>query len=328
MIQEKYTKDDIKNRIRPRILLLGNGINRAFNEDSWSKLLEKIKLDKYNDEPSNYEMPMPLKATLLTNNNANKSIAKKLDKKKVYGPYNQDLINFLRRYTKLEFTDILTTNYGYEIEASLLEDGKINKNRLDKIIGLKNLKEKERNVKSFFKFDTTKVWHIHGEYRKAQSLVLDHKSYCDMLSQYKNRADSFKDRLNRKLRKNDLNGWLEITSWIDAFLLGDVYIVGFGMDFSEIDIWWLIGEKYSYRNNFDEKNRDILGETTYFNLQLDNDENIRAEKDFNCKLELMRVYGVEVKNISIKKLLTGKEDNRIYTKFHSEVSTILKNEII
>jgi hypothetical protein len=328
MIQEKYTKDDIKNRIRPRILLLGNGINRAFNEDSWSNLLDDIKIEKYHCKSSDYEMPMPLKATLLTNNNANKSIVKKLDQKKVYGPYNQDLVNFLRRYTKLEFTDILTTNYGYEIEASLLEDGQINNNRLEKIEGPKKFKKKERNVKSFFKFDTTKVWHIHGEYRKVQSLVLDHKSYCDMLSQYKDRADSFKDRLNRKLKKFDLNGWLEITSWIDAFLLGDVYIVGFGMDFSEIDLWWLIGEKYSYRNNFDEKNRDILGKTTYFNLQLDNDENIRAKKDFNCKLELMRVYGVEVKNISIKKLLTAKEDNRIYTEFHSEVSTILKNEII
>lgn len=325
MIQEKYTKDDIKNRIRPRILLLGNGINRAFNEDSWSELLKKIKLDKYNDDPSNYEMPMPLKATLLTDNNANKSIAKKLDKKKVYGPYNQDLINFLRRYTKLEFTDILTTNYGYEIEASLLEDGKINNNRLKKIQGCKKIKE--RNVRYFYKFDTTKVWHIHGEYRKAQSLVLDHKSYCDIISQCKDRVVSFRNRLNEKLKKNQ-NGWLEITSWVDVFLLGDVYIVGFGMDFSEIDLWWLIGEKYSYRNNFDEKNRDILGKTTYFNLQLDNDENIRAKKDFNCKLELMRVYGVEVKNISIKKLLTGKEDNRIYTEFHSEVSTILKNEII
>ena len=327
MIQEKYTKDDIKNRIRPRILLLGNGINRAFNEDSWSELLEKIKLDKYDDEPSKYEMPMPLKATLLTNNNANESIKNILDLEKVYGPYNQELINFLRRYTKLEFTDILTTNYGYEIEASLLDDGQINNNRLEKIQGRKKIKGKERKVRSFYKFDTTKVWHIHGEYAKAKSLVLDHKSYCDIISQCKGRVDSFRSRLNEKLKKNQ-NGWLEITSWVDVFLLGDVYIVGFGMDFSEIDLWWLIGEKYSYRNNFDEKNRDILGKTTYFNLQLDNDENIRAKKDFNCKLELMRVYGVEVKNISIKELLTGKEDNKIYTEFYSEVSTILKNEII
>ena len=327
MIQEKYTKDDIKNRMRPRILLLGNGINRAFNEDSWSELLEKIKLDKYDDELSKYEMPMPLKATLLTDNNANKSIENTLDLEKVYGPYNQELVNFLRRYTKLEFTDILTTNYGYEIEASLLDDGQINNNRLQKIQGCKKIKGKERKVRSFYKFDTTNVWHIHGEYDKAKSLVLDHKSYCDIISQCKGRVDSFRRRLNKKLKENS-NWWLEITSWVDVFLLGDVYIVGLGMDFSEIDLWWLIGEKYSYRKNFDEKNRNILGKTTYFNLQSDNDENIRATKDFNCKLELMRVYGVEVKNISSKERLTGKEDNKIYTEYYSEVSSILKNEII
>lgn len=324
MIQEKYTKDDIKNRIRPRILLLGNGINRAFNEDSWSKLLEKIKLDKYNDEPSNYEMPMPLKATLLTNNNANNSIAKKLDKKKVYGPYNQDLINFLRRYTKLEFTDILTTNYGYEIEASLLEDGKINNNRLKKIQGCKKIKE--RNVRYFYKFDTTKVWHIHGEYRKAQSLVLDHKSYCDIISQCKDRVVSFRNRLNEKLKKNQ-NGWLEITSWIDAFLLGDVYIVGFGMDFSEIDLWWLIGEKYSYRNNFDEKNRDILGKTTYFNLQLGKKENYRTTDVSHCKLELMKIYGVEIINIINEESIKKENKNEIYKKYYEDVSTKLGNII-
>ena len=34
-----------------------------------------------------------------------------------------------------------------------------------------------------------------------------------------------------------------IKSWIDAFILGDVYIVGYGLDWSEMDLWWLINRK-------------------------------------------------------------------------------------
>lgn len=34
-----------------------------------------------------------------------------------------------------------------------------------------------------------------------------------------------------------------IRSWIDSFILGDVYILGFGMNFSEFDMWWLLNRK-------------------------------------------------------------------------------------
>ena len=32
-------------------------------------------------------------------------------------------------------------------------------------------------------------------------------------------------------------------SWLDAFLLGDVYVLGFGYDYSEFDLWWLLNRK-------------------------------------------------------------------------------------
>lgn len=30
-------------------------------------------------------------------------------------------------------------------------------------------------------------------------------------------------------------------SWVDYFLVGDVYTLGLGLDFSEFDLWWLLG---------------------------------------------------------------------------------------
>ena len=34
-----------------------------------------------------------------------------------------------------------------------------------------------------------------------------------------------------------------IKSWLDWFIVGDVYSVGFGWDFSEIDLWWAAERK-------------------------------------------------------------------------------------
>ena len=34
-----------------------------------------------------------------------------------------------------------------------------------------------------------------------------------------------------------------IGSWVDAFMKGDVYTMGFGYDFSELDLWWLLDYK-------------------------------------------------------------------------------------
>ena len=34
-----------------------------------------------------------------------------------------------------------------------------------------------------------------------------------------------------------------LRSWLDAFIMGDVYVLGFGFDLSEFDLWWLLNRK-------------------------------------------------------------------------------------
>ena len=38
-------------------------------------------------------------------------------------------------------------------------------------------------------------------------------------------------------------------SWVDYFLTGEVYSVGFGFDLSEIDLWWLVDCKRRHFSN-------------------------------------------------------------------------------
>ena len=42
----------------------------------------------------------------------------------------------------------------------------------------------------------------------------------------------------------------EYKSWVDHFMLDDLYILGFGMDLSEADLWWLLCCK---KRHFPEK---------------------------------------------------------------------------
>lgn len=41
-------------------------------------------------------------------------------------------------------------------------------------------------------------------------------------------------------------GISEIKSWIDLFFCSDVYIVGYGLDYSDIDLWWILNIRNRY----------------------------------------------------------------------------------
>lgn len=45
------------------------------------------------------------------------------------------------------------------------------------------------------------------------------------------------------LGQKTLRKKIEVKSWIDYFMLSNVYIVGFGLDLSELDLWGLINCK-------------------------------------------------------------------------------------
>ena len=75
-------------------------------------------------------------------------------------------------------------------------------------------------------------------------------------------------------------------SWIDYFLIGNVYIIGFGMDPSEMDIWWLINCK---KRNFND-----LGNIFLYEPNLGNKSRfaIKALCDtFNISYELVTANG-------------------------------------
>ena len=133
------------------------------------------------------------------------------------------------------------------------------------------------------------VWHIHGEARKPDSMIIGNYFYSKLLRRCVERLDGFsgaedgsKKKYSGTTKTNSFtalkkqNKKIKVGSWIDAFVLGDVYMLGFGLDLSESDIWWLIEYKANHP--------DICGKTYYYEPHKDtmavcvNDEMIPCEK--------------------------------------------------
>ena len=308
---------------RPKVLLLGNGISRAFSEqNSWDDLLAKIS-DESIPLPITNEMPMPLKATLLSKNGKNlvKKLKELIDNKDNPWGFSVDdsQKEFLQKLLKLKFDYILTTNYSYEIECASLNMSQIIKGHIE---DAKSYYTTEKNILPQNKFYITTfnriqdklnggkhdVWHIHGDAITPESIALNNEYYGKLVGRYsewiRNKAEEQDGYTsNYKNRKPE-----KIKSWIDAFLFGNLYILGFGMNFSETDLWWLLEYK--------AKDQEVFGKTLFFDKDLKN----KAKTDFKawCKYKLFEILKVQVEDRG------GKISD--FKDFYEEAYEYLKND--
>lgn len=147
--------------------------------------------------------------------------------------------------------DIITTNYDKGIELILC-----------KKCGYKEIepegfvKETIYSIRTYKKFENKEkchqinLWKIHGDMDRIKSMTLGFDQYCGALaklSQYiKGEYQSSKGPectvpMIEKCEKQKFDN----LSWAELFFTTNVYIVGLGMDFSEIDIWWLLNKHAS-----------------------------------------------------------------------------------
>ena len=104
---------------RPQVILLGNGINLAFNGVSWNDLLNSIAVEEYKDKK--IDCPMPLKAILVTRDNIDKTLKNHIEqhREQAYGKIvEEEHAATLRKILSIGADHILTTNYSYELEMA------------------------------------------------------------------------------------------------------------------------------------------------------------------------------------------------------------------
>jgi hypothetical protein len=232
-----------------KILFLGNGINRAFNGLSWQDLLNRIS-KRTDINADSLKAPMPLRAVLLTNDGIDKALEE--NHKYFFGKIESaEHAKTLRRLLTVGFDDILTVNYSYELEATALGQSEISEKQIKKKMDTTG--ERAEPVYLLHTYNkavcdetVNRIWHIHGESRKPGSMILGHYLYGNLLGRIRNELDRSGKRYDYLQKHGKPIGY---DSWIDSFILGDVYILGCGFDLSEIDLWWLLNRRQREKAN-------------------------------------------------------------------------------
>ena len=252
-------------------LLIGNGINRCCGGMSWEELLQKIAYKHFLSTNVALSSPLSfeqLKATVLSRNMQVKSdgfafdILAELDtlQKDRYG-------KILAHFTKMNFSNILTTNFDYSIERSLIPDYQYDKYTRSVVIPQEVKCSRIRHSE----INDINIYHIHGELGKKGTICLgtvhyatNLKAIMDSILDYCKEKDSYS--LKEEVFSND-----SLISWAQFFFTRDIYIVGLGLYDCDMDLWWLItyrqqllleGEKriknkIVYYYLFEEKNQQF-----------------------------------------------------------------------
>lgn len=232
---------------RPRVLLLGNGLNRVFGGASWTGLLQEINRTRFTIEEV-HSLPFPLQAVLLSDDHVDQSL-KSLRQKLTACEMHPWLEEQLKKLLSLPFDAILTANFTYELECAADPDFcsiPYRARRYRRHTRAVSQAEKRFMISTYYDLPvgggrTVPLFHIHGEALKPDTVILGHYFYGNLLFRYDDYLTrhapgaSYRDRL-------DPDG-MEVLSWLDYFILGDVYTLGFGFDTSEMDLWWLLCRK-------------------------------------------------------------------------------------
>jgi len=228
-------------------MLIGNGILKCYDGGypDWNTIIAYISS---NVEIELNAAPYPIQAMVTAN-------MQDSYRRKRYAEYfcKADSTDFkngyvyrqgnsiIKKILDLNSDAILTTNYTYEIENELCNNyNRFNESKKRNYAFWCDKKANNR-IHKFNRFlyngITRDIWHIHGETRNISSIVFTHDEYSRITSDIVEYCRSAKNKYN------NFSQSINMISWIDYFIIGDLYILGFGFEYSEFDLWWLLNRR-------------------------------------------------------------------------------------
>lgn len=246
---------DVQNKIydlrerRPKVLLVGNGLikNTGLSWDDLIKRTARAEVDlsvyqKENETGSSktrFIVPYGPLAMAISDFEDDKRHQKYCE---VLNQLNYTEIPLLQELVRLPFDAILTTNYTYEVE-NVLHDGFSALNNCTKRKKSESFyRGKGRDTYLLQRYnkvgpEAPEIWHIHGEASRKSSIVLTHDEYARLITAVLTYMRQQKNHYEQETEQ------FVFHSWIDYILMADVFILGLGLDYSEFDLWWLLGRR-------------------------------------------------------------------------------------
>ena len=289
---------NLRGKGRPQILLIGNGVERAYGSADWDKLIDLLDVRKFGKETRDEinKLPFPVRYEVLaTFENAPASFSQEdlnaEERRTREREKNENHNELFKRLPDLGVDHIFTTNYSYcpeegyypnrEFEKdSVRKNFRFNLNPQEDKIGRPSLEGRFHLHSGYFGISNESdkkvgIWHIHGECGAPTSVILGHDKYGRLLKRIISVCDD-EIKYKKIIGKHDT---YEFRSWPELFLFGDIYVVGFGFAECEFDLWWLLRRKQ----------REIYADGKVYFYEYD-------KRDVpSAKQMLLSAHGVEIK---------------------------------
>lgn len=330
----------------PKALFIGNGINRiSRNAISWVDLLNRLsKKFDIDVDLSNELKPFPLAfEEMIHNRLGNNSFESKLRNLKtniselLLKSADEFDFTFHREVMNSGISEIITTNYDYNLELSVNPDFLQRKKEL-----ALNRQESKHSLYRGYNINGIKVRHIHGELLHNRSISDTTKNYpeesimigFEHYSEYYHKIQDAIKGPKRKYKEGILSRITddkETKVWTDLFFTHNIYFIGFNLDFSETHLWWLLMQREEILRNynfFDKQKNTISFLFPKMPMTTDDYKNIdeeRFNKLHSKKLSLQ-------KNKAITDILKSFKINIIpvkcnsYSEFYERVVDVVKNK--
>lgn len=257
-------------------LFLGNGFSRSVfcNMPSWSELFHDLDSAVENYAILYEEYFLKKRAEGKTEEIVKKELVECIGEtfsrkgKDVEINKNAQQVNEFGEYLKRNnINNIITTNYDNGIEYILCELC-----GYEEIVPKDMVEEKIYSIRTYRMFvnretgHEVKLWKIHGDLNRIQSITLGYDQYCGALSKisdyikgtYKSSKSGKVIKYGGEMRKKCELQTFDDLSWIELLFKTNVYIVGFGLAFSEIDIWWLLNKRARLMNDIDKIDNKVI----------------------------------------------------------------------
>ena len=88
-------------------------------------------------------------------------------------------------------------------------------------------------------------------------------------------------------------------SWIDLFFTHDIHIIGFSLQYEEVDLWWILNKRQRYKRKFAHEN--LINNKIFYYGYVD------------CNKEkLLNKFGVQVYSLNSKRTKDYTEEYQHY----------------
>ena len=255
-------------------ILYGNGLNRISGAPSWKEMMEQLNLEcKLNLEISN-SIPYSIQYDhLVLESNYKENVLDKLCQI-MSRNWDNKLYHIIAERKDVNY---ITTNYDFTLEdwmsqryASFYDE---TPKRYETVYNVRSFKMPTEGVK---------VWHIHGDINRPNSIILGYDHYC-------NQIHKIHDMLPFN-KKRDMSTYNEIlnqeNSWVNRFFTDDIYIIGLGLSFEELDLWWLIDKWATFQKYRQNRFESPTNKIVYLDALIDDEDKLELSKT-------LEAYGIK-----------------------------------